>query len=137
MPICGVHARRQRDLAQALQNPLPIPVVIRFVVENQLEVGESEERERTQMHHVRDAVHDDFQRNRDLLFDLFRGNSRPLRDDLHVVVGHVGIGLDGKPLERNDARREQQQCQSQDEEAVVQSKINDSANHLLLHGVLQ
>jgi len=31
---------------------------------------------------MRDAVHDDFERNRDLLFDLFRGNPRPLRDDL-------------------------------------------------------
>src|ERR1700693_3378988 len=107
------YAWRQSDLAQTFQNPLPVPVVIRLVVENQLQVGESEERERTQMHHVRDAIHDDFERNRDLLLDLLRGNSRPLRNDFNVVICYVGIGLNGKVMESDDARCEKQQRKTQ------------------------
>ncbi len=63
--------RWQRDLAQPFQHPLPIPVVIRFIVEDQFHIGESEQRKRAQMHDMRNAVHHGFQRNRDLLFDLF------------------------------------------------------------------
>ena len=131
------YAWRQGDLAQPFENPLPVPVIIRSVVENKLQVRESEERERTQMHDVRDAVHHDFKRNRDLLFDLLRRNPGPLSDDLDVVVGYIGISLNGKATERNDAPSEKQQGEPQDEQAVAESKINDSTNHLLLHRVLQ
>ena len=81
---------------------------------------------------MRDAVHHDLERNRDLLFDLFRRNPRPLRNDLYVVVGYIGIGLNGQPLERNDASGKKDQRQSQDEQPVVERKIDDAANHLLL-----
>jgi len=59
------------------------------------------------MHDVRNAVHRDFQRNGHLLLDLFRGNSRPLRDNLHIVVGYVRIGLNGQLMERDGAPNEQ------------------------------
>ena len=127
-----VDARRQGDLAQPLQDPLPIPVIVRFVVENQFYIGQSEERKRTQMHHMWNSVHDDFERNRDLLFDLLRRDSRPLRNDLDVVIRHVRIGLDGKVMKRNHPSREKQQRKTQHEQTVVESKINDSANHSLL-----
>src|SRR5580692_893183 len=131
------YPRRQGDLAQPFENPLAVPVIIRFVVENKLHVRESKKRERTQMHDVRDAVHHDFERNRDLLLDLFRRNPRPLSDDLDIVVGYIGIRLNGKVTEGNDAPSEKQQGEPQNKQAVAESKINDSTNHLLLHGVLQ
>ena len=108
MPICGLHARRQRDLREPLENPLAVPGIFLFIVEDQLEVGEAEKRKRTQMHDVGNAVHHDFERNGDLLLDLFGGNSRPLRDDLHVVIRHVRIGFDGKLVEGNRAPAKQQ-----------------------------
>ena len=83
------------------------------------------------MHDMRDAVHDDFERNRDLLFDLFCRNPWPLRDDLDVVIGHVGIRLNGQSLERNNPPSKKDQCQSQDKKAVAESEINDSANHFI------
>src|ERR1700722_15185351 len=82
------------------------------------------------MHHVRNSVHDDFQRNGDLLFDLFRGNSRPLGDDLNIVVGDVGISFDGETLEGNDSCGEKDERERQNEEAVIQSEIDDATNHL-------
>src|ERR1700693_2799436 len=85
------------------------------------------------MNDVRNTVHDDFQRNGHLLFDLLRGNSRPLRNDLNIVVGHVGIGFDGQALEGNDSSGEKDQRQSQHEEAVIQSEIDDATNHLCFH----
>src|ERR1700691_2252111 len=86
---------------------------------------------------MRDAVHDDFQWNRHLLFDLFSRNPWPLRNDFNIVVGDVGIGLNGKVAERDDARSEKYQRESQHQQAIVESKIDDSTNHLLLHRVLQ
>ena len=85
------------------------------------------------MHHVRDAVHRGFKRNRDLLLDLLGGDSRPLGDDLNVVVGHVRIGFDGKPVERNDAPDEQQDRKGEHQKAVVQGVVDEAAYHLLLH----
>jgi hypothetical protein len=54
---------------------------------------------RAQMLQVRDAVHHDLDRNRDLLLDFFRGAPRPLGDHLHVVVGNVRIGLNRQVME--------------------------------------
>ncbi len=48
------------------------------------------------MNDARNAIHRDFKRNRDLLLNLLRRNSRPLRDDLDIVVRHVGISFDRK-----------------------------------------
>ncbi len=89
------------------------------------------------MHSMGNAVHHDFKWNRNLLFDLLRRDPRPLRDDLDVVVGYVRISLNGKTAERNDSPAEQDECNRQHHPAVVESKINDPANHLVLHRVLQ
>ena len=131
------HARRQRDLAQPLQHPFPIPVVLGFVVEDQFQVGESEQRERSQVNHVRNAAHHDLERNRHLLFDLLRRNSRPLRNHFNVVVRHIGISFNGKVAERSNTPGKKHQSQSQHQQTVAQSEVDDSANHLLLHRVLQ
>ena len=81
------------------------------------------------MFEVRQAVHHDFQRNRHLLFDLFGGAAGPLRDDVHVVVGHVRISLDGQRAEGQDAPREQHARQAQNEEPLAERKIDESLNH--------
>ena len=81
------------------------------------------------MRHVRNAVHGDFERNGDLLLDLLGGDAGPLRDDLDVIVRHVGIGFDGKLMERDRAPDEQQQRRRQHQEAVLQREIDELANH--------
>ena len=75
---------------------------------------------------MRDAVHHDFERNRDLLLHFFRGAARPLRDDLHIVVGDVRIGFDGQIVERDPAPDEQQNRERQHQEAVIEREIDQT-----------
>ena len=99
----GAHLRlqtcRQRRLRQPLQHLLAVPLVDRVVVEDQHDARQAEQRRGAQVFEVRQAVHGDLQGDRHLLFDLFRGAPGPLRDDVHVVVRHVRIGLDGQDAE--------------------------------------
>ncbi len=128
---------RQGHLRKPFEDPLPVPGVLLFIFENQLHIGKPKKRERTQMNHMGDAVHHRLKRNRDLLLDLFRGNSWPLRDDLDIVIGDVGIGFDGELVERDRSPAKQYECRCEDKKAVLQRKINNLANHLLFHRVLQ
>ena len=85
------------------------------------------------MGHVRDAGHADLERDGDLLLDLFGGAAGPLGDDRDVVVGDVGVGLDGQVVEGDGAPAEEQQRDDEDDEAVVERKIDelDHADRLL------
>src|SRR5580700_11386595 len=89
------------------------------------------------MHDMRDAVHHNFKRDRDLLLNLFRRNSWPLRNNFDVVIRYVGIGLNRQMTESDDAPSKKNQGEGQHEQAIAESKVNDSANHLLLHRILQ
>ena len=50
-----------------------------------------------------DSVHLDFDRNGDLLLDLFSGTAGPLCDDLHPRIRHVRIGLDRQACEKRSS----------------------------------
>src|SRR5580700_8564964 len=84
------------------------------------------------MSQMRQPVHLDLDGNGDLLFYFFRSASRPLRDDLYVVVGYVRIGFDGQIVKGNGAPNEQKQRHNQHDEPVVYSKIDDLPNHPLV-----
>ncbi len=71
------------------------------------------------MRQVRRSVHLDFHGDGDLLLDLFRRAPRPLRDDLHVVVGNVGVSLDGKVMKGYGAPHQQKHRQRQHHEPIV------------------
>ena len=66
---------------------------------------------------MRNAVHHDFERDRDLLLDLFRGNSRPLRDNVDIVIRDIGISFYREIMKGNPAPDEQQQTQRQNQTA--------------------
>ena len=89
------------------------------------------------MDHVGDAVHYDFEWNRYLLLDLLGGNSRPLRNEIHVVVGNIRIRFYGKLMERDRAPKEQQDRSREEKKAILQRKIDEFLNHLLFHRVLE
>jgi len=54
-----------------------------------------------------------------LLLHLLGGDSRPLRDELNVIVRDVGIGFNGKRPERDDAAADQERSDSENEEAFL------------------
>jgi hypothetical protein len=56
--------------------------------------------------------------------DFFGGMAGPLGDDLGVGVGHVGIGLDGQAMERDDPPEEQQHAKREHSNAVAQGKVD-------------
>src|SRR5437588_4797583 len=81
------------------------------------------------MRHVRDAVQRDLEWNRDLLLDLFGRDSRPLRDDVDIIIGNVRIRLDGKRVKGYEARDEKQQHERNHKKPVSQREIDNLTNH--------
>jgi len=72
-----------------------------------------------------------FDRNGDLLLDLFRGAPRPLRNDAYVVVADIGLGFHRQVVKRDDAPSEQQGPDGQHHKLVVQGKIYEGTDHFL------
>ena len=114
-----------------------IPIVYGVVVENQHDAGEPDQRCGAQILQMRNARHHDLDRNRDLLLHFLGRPARPLRDDGDVVVGDIGVRLDRQVVERDGAPDQQQDGHRQDHEPVVEREIDKTANHLLLHRILQ
>ena len=101
---------RQSDLRNPLQNSFAVLEVRCVLTEDQFHRREPEDRPGAYMGDSRNTVHHDFERDRDLLLDLFGGDPGPLRDDIDVVVRHVRIRFDRKLVERNDPPRKEQHC---------------------------
>ena len=76
--------------------------------------------------------HLNLDRHSHLPLDLLGRAARPLRDDLHVIVGDVGIGLDGQRAKRNDAPRGEHHHTAEHEPPALEREINECANHLLI-----
>jgi hypothetical protein len=83
------------------------------------------------MRQVGYAVELDLERDGDLLFHLFGGMARPLRNDLDVGVSNIRIGLDGKIVERDDAPYKEDNCEAEYQNAIVQRQINQVTDHLV------
>ena len=81
------------------------------------------------MSEMSNTVEFDFERDCDLLFDFFGGVAGPLRDDLRVGVGDVGIGFDGQGVERNDAPNKKDEGRAQDHEAVAKREVDKRTDH--------
>ncbi len=108
---------------------LAIGIVDGIVVENQHHAGESEQRLRAQRHQFRQPVHLDFDGDGDLLLHFLGGTAGPLRDDVDVIVGDVGIGFDGQVLEGDRAPDGQQDADGENHEPVAESEIDELLEH--------
>ena len=83
------------------------------------------------MREMGNAGHLNFDRHGDLALDLFSRAARPLGDDLHVVVGYVGVGLDGQRAEADDAPGGEHNDRAEDQPAALEREIDECANHLV------
>ena len=97
----GLKALGQISLSHPLHDLLPVPVIVGGVVEDHQHERQAENRFRPEMREMRNSIHLDFDRNRDLLLHLLGGPAGPLRDDGCVVVRDIGIGLDGQVMKRD------------------------------------
>src|SRR6202165_4401883 len=79
---------------------------------------------------VWNPIQGDFERDGDLLFDLFGSVARPLRDDLRISVGDIGIRFYGQIAKRDDAPDEQHQRHAEYQDAIAQREIDEQTNHL-------
>ena len=71
-------------------------------------------------------VHHDFERNRNLLFDLFCRNSRPLSNDIDVVVCDVRVCFDREQMEREAP-------QTNSSSAAAKTRSGFPAQNLLIY----
>src|SRR3974390_1161948 len=124
-----VDALGQGDLGEPLEHALSIPGILLFIVENEFQIGKAEERKRTEVGDVGNTIHNGFEGDGHLLLDLLGGDARPLRDDLDIVVGNIGIGFDGKLVEGESTPKNQENGNGEDNEAIVEREIDNTANH--------
>ena len=89
------------------------------------------------MFHVRYARHRDLNWNGDLLLYFLGSPAWPLCDHLYIVVGDVGISLDGQVAERKNAPGEHQDGAAKYQPSAPECKINERTNHLLFHRAVQ
>src|SRR5438445_5731889 len=129
----GAHLRlqaaRQLYLRQSFQYLLAVPIIDGLIVENKHHTGQSKDGHGSQVLQMRNSVHLDFNRNRDLLFDLFRGVAGPLRNDLNVVVRHVRVRFDRQAVKRDRSPRQKKHSDNHHNEPVVERVIDESTSH--------
>src|SRR5262249_22852245 len=117
---------------QALLHLLTSPVGIRPVAEQDADVGQPEERLRAQEGEVRNTVELLLEGERDDALDLLGGMPRPQRDHLDLHVADVRVRLDGQAMVGHDAADGQEQRQRQRDEALVEGKGDEPADHFAM-----
>ena len=124
------HARRHSGgdggVGQALKDNLPGKIVVGVFFECQHDVGQTVERDGPHHHHVRNAIHLKFERQRDQPLDFFGGMVGPLGDDFDLRRGEVGIGVHRHALKRNDAADGDEGGQHQHQESLTKRGLDDS-----------
>ena len=136
-PDLRLQPLREHDLRETLDHFDAIPVVGGLVVEDHGDAGESGERDGAEILQVRNPVHHDFDGDGDLLLHLFGRAAGPLRDHCDVVVGDVGIRLDGQIVEGNAAPDREQNGDRENDETITESEIDECPDHLYPPGQLK
>ena len=95
--------RRKLHSVDSLRNTLPRPVVVHSVLKHQRDERKAERAVRTHDLEARNPVQFPLERNRHLLFHLFRRMTGELRDHLRCDIGNVRIGLNLQSLPRRIA----------------------------------
>src|SRR5208283_66310 len=128
-PHLRLQTRGKGNQGQSLKYFLAVPIVVGGIIENEHEAGKSEEGGGTKMSQMRQTVHLNLNRDGDLFFHFLRRATWPLRDDLDVVIGNVGIGFNRQVVKGDRTPDQKQHSNGENDEAVIESKIDDGANH--------
>src|SRR5207249_1355989 len=113
---------RKVDIAQPLEHLLPREICVDRIVESYGNERQPELGVREKTHGMRNTAETDFDWNRNLLFNFFRGSSRKEGDHLHLRIGHIGKCLDRQCAECRDARRDKKADQQDEKERLVEGE---------------
>ncbi len=126
----GGHAGWKRGIRQPLKNDLPGQIVVRALFEGQAQIGKTIQRNGPHGDHARDAVHLQFERQRNQAFHFLGGVAGPLRDEFDLRRSEVGVGVHRHALERQDSADCDETSQHQHQKPLAQRSLDDAMNHL-------
>jgi hypothetical protein len=114
--------QRLAHLRQPFEHHLPRPVDVRAVLEDHDDLAQLRLRQRTHLHHARDAAHPLLDRVRDARLHVRRRQPGRLGQHHHLHVRHVGEGVDRQVAPGHDARGECREDEQQDGAALAQEE---------------
>src|ERR1017187_7928700 len=123
------HARGQGGLGYALEDDLPREIVVRTFFERQAHIGETVQRDGPHYRHVRNAVHLQFDGQRDQAFDFLGSVTRPLRDEFDLRRREVGVSVHRHAPERDDSGDHHEAGQHQHQKALTKRRLYDAMDH--------
>ena len=123
------NARRQCGLRKSFKNDLPGKVIVGAVFKGEPDVRQPVQRDRAHHHHVRNAVHLQFQWKSHEPLDFFGRMIRPLRDDFDLRRREVRIRVHRHALKRQHSADRDERGQHQHQESLTQRRLDDSMDH--------
>ena len=126
---CGGGARGQRHLRDALEQPLPDPVVFVAIAKQHRDQGQAERAGGAHQQQPRRAIDLALEWHGDQLLDLLGGESRYLRGHLRGDITELRIRLDAERLPGVDAEDAEQQRDDDHRDAPVQAETDELVNH--------
>ncbi len=123
---------RNVRLPDAFEHLLPSPIVVGAVREHRADVGQPEDRNRPQKRQPGDPVQLLLDRDREMPLHLLGRMARPERDHVHLDVGDVRVGLDGKAIERDDPAGRKEEHERERDEALVEREGDEPSDHGVL-----
>ena len=125
----GLHALRQLDCAEAIQDFLAIPKEVAVEVEIYLDITEPEDRERTDIRETGSSTQRHLDRNRNLSFDFLSRIAGELGDQLDHWGRWIGIGHDVEQMKGVETADEEQEPKCTDQESLNKRQLNDFRDH--------
>lgn len=125
------HSRRKRlgDQAHALQHPAAGEVQVDIVLEDHVNHREAERGLRAHDPHATQALKVDRQRVGDLVFDLLRIMSGPIREDDDLVVGEIRNRIDWRRVQGPPAPAGEPDVRADDQHAIAKRELEQSVDH--------
>jgi hypothetical protein len=113
----------------ALEHELARQVVVRAILERQLDHRQTEDGARPPRDHERRVVQGPLDRHRHLLLDFLGGEARIQRDDHHGGIREIGIRLNLELAECPDAGTGEDERRGDDDEAAREREPDELVDH--------
>src|SRR6185369_8668658 len=124
-----MYAVGEFDGLQPLEDLLPGEIAVHLIVERNINEGQSELRMRKHPDRMRQAGKFDFERYRDLLFDLFRSMAGEQCDHWSLDIGDVRKRFNRERLKGVNAGADEERQNQEQEQRLMQGKPHKFSQH--------